>query len=664
MYYGVDYYPEQWPENEWEKDAQLMSQANINIVRMAEFAWSKIESKEGEFNFEWLDKVINILANYGIKVILGTPTATPPKWLIDKHPDILPIDYNGNKLGFGSRRHYCPNNKTYHEYTIKIVKTIAEHYKDNENVLYWQIDNEFGCHRADCHCDNCLEAFKKWLKSKYITIENLNNAWGTIFWSQTYPAWESIIIPKITLTSHNPSLLLDYKRFMSDSFVKYQKIQIDTIKDIIPNAQITHNFMGLFNQIDYYNLAKDLDFVSWDNYPVPHFGNYSFRIKNTAERVALSHDVMRGLKRKNYWVMEHQSGPTGGEEVGRQLVPGEIRLWTYQSIAHGADSIVYFRWRTASAGSEEYWHGILDHDGIPRRRYEEIKLIGKEVKKIQNIIEGSKVNAEIAILRSFDNEWAFEIQPHKNNFKYINQLNNYYKYFYEKNMSVDIVDPLTNLDKYKLVIAPGLIMLNKQILENISLYLQKGGRFLTTFRAGSKNWENRMNTNSLVGPLKDILGIDIEEYGAIPDGEDFLIKIDDDFGEANTWYDVIKPINAKILGLYDSGYITGKPFFTVNYLQNGKAYYVGTIPEEKMLRKILNVVLEDISIQPYPFKVDQSVEISERIKNGKSFYFILNFNDVESHIIVNRPMIDILNDEIIKDSISIKPLEVKILSHT
>lgn len=661
MFYGADYYPEQWPEERWEKDAQLMREANINIVRLAEFAWAKIEPKEGVFNFDWLDKAIDILSHNKIKVILGTPTATPPKWLIDKHPDILPVDYNGNILGFGSRRHYCPNNPIYHDYTRKIVRKIAEHYKNNSNVIYWQIDNEFGCHKASCYCNNCLNSFRNWLKEKYITIESLNESWGTVFWSQIYPDWENLIVPKLTLTSHNPSLLLDYKRFMSDSWVKYQKIQIDSIKDIIPNAQITHNFMGLFNQIDYFNLSKDLDFVSWDNYPVAHFQNFSFEIKNLSEKTALSHDVMRGLKKQNYWVMEQQSGPTGGEEVGRQLIPYETRLWVYQAIAHGADAIVYFRWRTASAGSEEYWHGILDHDGIPRRRYEEIKITGEEIKKIENIIEGSTVNSEVAIMRSFDNEWVFEIQPHKKGFSYMYNLNKYFQYFYKENIPVDIINPLDNLEKYKLVIAPGLIMFNQDILQNILSYLEKGGIFLTTFRAGSKNWDNRMNTNSLVGPLKDILGIDIDEYGTIPDGEEFTIKSGFEYGKASVWYDVINPISAQVLGTYESGYIKGKPFFTKNNFNTGLAFYVGTLPDDMILQKIMKTVIKDINLKSYPISGDAGVEIIARTKDEKNFYFVLNFNNKESEIFVEKPMKDILTSEKVEKSTRIKPLGVRIL---
>lgn len=662
MFYGADYYPEHWPEERWEIDARLMHEAHMSIVRMAEFAWSKIEPEEGEYDFKWLDKAIDILSKYDIKVVLGTPTAAPPKWLIDKYPDILPIDANGLVMGFGSRRHYCPNNTHYHEYTRKIVKTMAEHYKDNSNVLFWQIDNEFGCHESACYDDNCLSAFRNWLKEKYSTIENLNNSWGTVFWSQTYNDWNSVISPRRTVASHNPSLLLDYKRFISDSFVKYQTIQIDVIKEIIPTAQITHNFMGQFNQIDYYNLAKELDFVSWDNYPIINFGDITFKIKKLSANVALSHDITRGLKKKNFWIMEQQSGPTGWEEVGRQLKPGEMKLWVYQSIAHGADAIIYFRWRVSTFGTEEYWHGILDHDAVPRRRYDEVKLIGKELKSIEKFIEGSVNNAEVAIIRSFDNEWVFEIQPHKRGFRYMEQLKKYYNYFYERDIQVDIVKPDDNLGKYKLVIAPGLIMVNDKITKNISDYVKQGGVFLTTFRAGAKRWDNRMNDKSLLGPLKEILGIDIDEYGAIPDGEEIAIRVGVENGKASLWYDVVKPNKAKVLGEYSSEYIDGKAVFTVYDFGKGKTYYVGTVPDDKIIQVMMDTVVKDVELKRLPVKGKEGVEIVNRVKEGKNLYFVLNFNDEESIVTCDKPMNDILNDIQIEKSIHLNPLGIRLLT--
>ncbi len=656
MFYGVDYYPEHWPEERWETDARLMHDAHMNIVRMAEFAWSKIEPKEGEYNFEWLDKAIEMLAKYDIKIVLGTPTAAPPKWLIDKYPDILPVDSNGFFMGFGSRRHYCPNNPHYHEYTTKIVEAMAEHYKDNSNVVAWQIDNEFG---GTCYCDNCSAAFRIWLKDKYGTIENLNNSWGTVFWSQTYNDWSSVISPRRPASS--PSLLLDYKRFMSDSFVKYQKMQINTIKKIIPSAKVTHNLLQ-FNQINYYDLSKDLDFVSWDNYPVRLSYDTTFKISNLSHVPAMFHDIARGLKKKNFWVMEQQSGAAGTNIVGRQLKPNEIRLWTYQSIAHGANAIVYFRWRTAVFGAEEYWHGILDHDGFPRRRYDEIKIIGQELKKIQNFLDDSSVDSEVALIRSFDNEWMFEIQPHAKDFKYIDQLKKYYKYFYDKNIQVDFINLYDDFNRYKIVVAPGIVMVSDEIAKYISNYVENGGIFLTTFRCGAKRWDNRMNDTSLLGPLREVFGIDIEEYGGIPANEDITVKVGSDFGKALSWYDVIHCKKAQSLGEYASEYVSGKSFFTQNCYGKGKAYYVGTIPDDKILDKMMNMVVKNANLSKNPITVVKGkVEISKRAGKSGVLYFLLNFDDEDSTVSVNVQTVDLFTGKTVSGTLNVKPMELKLL---
>lgn len=660
MFYGADYYPEHWSEDRWELDASLMEDAGINIVRLAEFAWAKIEPRENEYDFSWLDKIIEILSNHKIKIILGTPTATPPKWLIDMYPDILQRDEYGHIRGFGSRRHYCYNSLTYVKYVEKIVTVLAEHYKNNNNIIGWQIDNELGCHDTTvCYCDNCKIEFLKWLKEKYGNIDNLNKSWGTIFWSQIYNNWDSVIIPKLSVTSHNPSLLLDYKRFSSDSVIKYLNFQIDILKKITPNKKITTNFMGLFNQIDYYKLAQKLDFVSWDNYPINNF--YNFKEYNSPIITSLSHDVMRGIKNMNFWVMEQQSGATGWEEMSRQLRPNEIKLWVYQSLAHGADAIIYFRWRTCTFGTEEYWHGILDHDGVPRRRYDEVKLIGKELHIIDDIIKDTKVNAKVAIMRSFDNEWAFEIQPHKKGFNYIDQLIKYYRYFYKNNIPVDIINPEDDLTQYKLVLAPGLIMVNEMIFNNIKNYVKNGGDFLTTWRAGAKKWDNRMNDESLLGPFKEILGIDIEEYSVIDDSENVNMSYNGIIGYANTWYDVILPKSARVIGNYDWDYIKSKGAITVNQYGKGTSYYVGTIPSDNIIDALLDDIMLKNNISRMEITADEGVEIYTRENDVDKIYFILNFNSSNSKAVIKNKMYDVIERKECSNEISLNPFGIKIL---
>ena len=425
FYFGADYYPEQWPEERWPEDARMMKEARFNIVRLAEFAWSKMEPSEGKFDFDWLDRAIEILSTQGIKVVLGTPTASPPPWLMAKQEDLFLVEQNGVRQSYGLRREYCPSHPLYRHHTERIVNQVAEHFKDNPAVIGWQIDNEFG---DRCFCNICRAEFHKWLQKRYDTLEKVNKAWGTIFWSHVYTDWSQIPVPLTTALSHNPGLALDYRRFMSDTYRDYQRFQIDLIRRHCPDHFITHNLMGFgYNQLNYYDNAADLDIVSWNNYIRMQWG---MQAEVDPAKAALSHDTMRGLKKQNFWVMEQQSGGGGWEYVAVPPKPGELRLWTYQSIAHGADAIVYFRWRTARTGTEQYWQGILEHHGIPGRRYAEVSQVGEELQKISEIVTGSRIKPQVAIMQSYDTRFAFQVQPNNPRFGYEKHIQDIYRGFY------------------------------------------------------------------------------------------------------------------------------------------------------------------------------------------------------------------------------------------
>src|SRR5215212_6049719 len=348
--FGVDYYPEHWPEARWSVDAQLMAEAGFNTVRLAEFAWSRLEPQPGVFDFAWL-----------VRAILGTPTASPPPWLMQAQPDLFRVDEQGRRLTFGNRREYCPSHPLYHDCTRAIVTVMAEHYAPHPHVVGWQIDNEFG---DRCYCPVCRDAFQHWLRRRYETLDALNGAWGTIFWSHVYTDWSQIPVPVATGGSPNPGLALDFARFASDTYVAYQQLQIDLLRSRTSGQFITHNLMGFgYDKINYYDLARELDLVTWDNYPRTQ---WSLAADVDPSGPALAAATMYGLKQQPFWVMEQQAGPGGWELVSVMPRPGELRLWAYQQIAHGADGIIFFRWRTARHGAEQYWHGLLEHDGRAR----------------------------------------------------------------------------------------------------------------------------------------------------------------------------------------------------------------------------------------------------------------------------------------------------------
>jgi beta-galactosidase len=485
FYYGADYYPEHWPEAHWPEDARLMAEAGFNVVRLAEFAWALMEPQDGRFDFSWLDRAIDALSAHGMQVVLGTPTASPPPWLMAKQEDLFLVQKSGVRLTYGLRREYCPNNPLYQEHSARIVAHMAGHYRDNTAVIGWQIDNEFG---DRCYCAICRRHFQDWLRKRYGSLDQLNARWGTVFWGHIYSEWSQIPVPLESARSHNPGLNLDYYRFMSDSYRAYQKMQIDIIRESNPQHFITHNLMGFkYPFLNNYDMTEDLDFVSWDNY---------WRMQWNMEAavhpsfVALNHDTMRGLKKQNFWVMEQQSGGGGWEMVSIPPKPGELRLWTYQSIAHGADGIVYFRWRTCRHGTEQYWHGILDHHGMPGRRYAETALVGKELQKIGDLVAGSSISPQVAIMQSYDTRFAFQIQPNNPRFQYERHIQDIYDGFFAQNIPLEIVSEKDSLSGYQVVIVPAMYVLAEETAANLEQFAAAGGIVVFTPRTGRFGGQN------------------------------------------------------------------------------------------------------------------------------------------------------------------------------
>jgi len=662
MYFGCDYYPEHWSEERWEEDVKLMKKAHFNIIRLAEFAWSKLEPKEGEFDFSWLDKAVSIFSKQDIQIVLGTPTAAPPLWIIKKHPDILPVDENEGRVSSGTRRHYCPNNSIYRDYTEKIVTALARHYARNKAIIGWQIDNEFGgSENPRCYCNNCKEKFIEWLKDKYDNLQSLNREWGTIFWSQTYNSWEEISLPlKRVPADHNPSLLLDFYRFSSHSYIDYQNFQIDIIRRLCPYHFITHNLMGLFNKIDYFKLAEKLDFVSWDVYP----WEYHSRGLGTMT-IGLIHDLMRSLKKKNFWIMEHQCSSVTRGIISPSPKPGEIRSWTYQSISHGADAIVYFRWRPSLFGAEQYHGGILLHDGSPESKsYHEIKSIGEEIEQWKDILAGSEVRAEIALLTSYDVQWALDIHHQSPDFDYFNHFIDYYQAIRSLGFQVDIVHPEGKLSQYSLVVAPNLILINQKIVNNLYNYVKSGGILLLTFRSAVKNWNNVIMDEVLPAKFKDLLGIEIHDYYSHPKGhENSIIGKEDSFCKeykVNTWSEILDTSTAKPIAVYQRDYYAGKAAVTLNKYGEGKAVYVGTRAKKEFYKDLINYLLDKegpLSIIKAPYQV----ETISRTKEERDFIFVINHTPESKFINITTSCKDILTNKVVEGTIRIGPYGVFIL---
>lgn len=621
MIFGVDYYPEHWEKTEWEKHVGLMKEGGFNTVRIGEFAWKIMERKEGQFDFSLFDEAMEGLKKADVQVILGTPTATPPKWLADKY-DILQRDKFGRKREFGSRRECCANNPEYQRYSWKIVEEMAAHFKGNTQVIGWQIDNEFGCHASTrCYCDHCKKAFQKYLEEKYENIDELNRRMGTVFWGHEYDSFEEVILPAYHscdgelggVMGHNPSLGLEYRRFASKSWVDYQKKQIEIIRKY-SDAPITHNLMGHFADIDYYKLSEDLDYVSWDNYPDNQWGDSQY------EYVSMANENMYGAKEKNFIVMEQQAGPAGWEKVGQTPRPGQLRLWTWQAVAHGAEGIVYFRFRTALFGMEQYWYGVLDHDGVPRRRFYELKQTGEELKKLEQYIVGEENEYDALVVKSYDHVWAHEMTQHAAGYDYRDLLYAYYKANTDLNIMTAVGNLTTadKLQKYKVIFMPSHNLLSDAEAAEVKRYVEKGGILVTTFRSGTRNEDNVIRPIAVPGVFADIAGIEVSEFDA-PRRE---VAITGAFeSKAHIWCDVIEPKTAQVLCTYGSEYYKEKAAITVNCYGKGKVFYVGCDLDETGQLALAKIIAKEADI--VTTKLPKGVELVNR----KHCFVLMNHNE-------------------------------------
>ncbi|MEN4042851.1 MAG: beta-galactosidase [Anaerolineaceae bacterium] len=660
--YGVDYYPEHWPEERWPVDARLMQAAGFNVVRLAEFAWSRLEPQDGCFDFDWLDRAIAVLAAHGLRIILGTPTASAPPWLLQNHPDIFRVLESGVRQTYGNRRNYCPNNPTYHQYTRRIVTRMAEHYRHNAHVIGWQTDNEYA--QGDrCCCENCRREFGHWLRERYGSLDELNRRWGAVFWSHVYNDWSEIPAPLKTGMSPNPGLALDYYRFSSDSYVRYQRLAVDILRKTCPRHFVTHNFMGFgFGQLNYFDLAGDLDLASFDIYPR---NQWHMAAEVHPASNALGHDAMRGLKHKNHWVMEQQSGAGGWEIVSVAPRPGEIRLWAYQSIAHGADGVIYFRWRTALYGTEQYWHGILDHHAIPGRRYEEVRRMGEELRKAGERIHGSLTIAPVALLNDYDSRWAFQIQANNPQFDYPRHFQQWYNAFHCRNIGMDVIAAMDDLSPYSVVVAPALHVVTPALADHLKRYVESGGTLLLTARSGVKNQANDVIDQPLPGLLSEIAGVQVEEYDSYAEGMTNPLRFCQPGFEglqvsAAIWADVLKPATAEPLAIYTQDYYAGRAAVTVNRFGAGRVIYVGTLGEAALFDGLAGWILRQAGLQP-ALNTPPGVEVTARYQNGARLLFVLNHTSQAQTIHLDAVYRNLLDGAVLRNACELPARQVWVL---
>jgi beta-galactosidase len=678
MYFGVDYYPEQWvfpyggtadnPEAQWEQDAELMVKAGVNVVRMGDLSWGLCEPEEGKFDFDWLKRVMDIMGRSGIQIVLATPTAAPPLWLAKKHPEILPVTENGTIMHEGTRRAVCFNNDVYWNHAKAIVEAMAKALGKHPQLIAWQIDSGIGGHNTEWsfNSDTRLE-WQNWLKLKYETVESLNEKLGLCYMGQTVTSFDQVPMPMQSPTAHNPALLLDWARFSSDTIVAFVSMQSDVLREISTDIPITTNLRALQRRFDHFDVAKVLDFVSVES---------NAAIKTKAAELACDIDILRSLKKEDirtpdgdcgFWVIEQKAGAVNWQDVNSLVRPGVIRLFTYQLVSRGACGVLYYRWRQPRIGNEKFSGAVLPHNSrTDNRTFREVSQIGEELKLLAPAIKDTHVVAEACILYSHDNAWTLQqpMQPNKA-FNLRNHIQLFYSALHDRNISVDFARPSEDLSKYRLVFAPSLQLLSGGEADMLKYYVQNGGTLVGTFNTGLVDENNMASDSGYPRELTELFGLEVLEFDPLPPGEENHLTFKGAFPTshlhpARLWCDIIDAKECQVLATYAKDFYAGKPAMTMNTYGLGKAIYIGTQSHDHFYYDLVGWLRQMCNLHPL-LKVPETVQVSMREKEGTKIFFLLNHQNSPVRIQFYKPMHDFLTGNTFSGNYDLPPHGVLVL---
>jgi beta-galactosidase len=679
MHFGTDYYPEHWvypyagtakePEASWEKDAELMVAAGINVVRMGEFTWGLCEREEGKYDFEWLRRVMDVMRRHSIQVVLGTPTAAPPIWMAKKYPEILPVDDRGLPLREGTRRCCCLNSNVYWEFSQKIVRAMATALGNHPQLIAWQIDNGLGAHYSEFSFnEQTRRDWHAWLKAKYETIDRLNDMMGLRHWAQVVNDWDQVPMPMAAPTLHNPSLMLDWMRFSSDTILAFVRMQAEALHELTPNCPVTTNLRALQRRFDHFDVAEVLDFVAVDS---------NAAIKSKSSELACDLDMLRSLKKtgvrapgggdSGFWVIEQKAGQVNWQDVNSLVRPQVVRLFTYQLISRGATGVCYFRWRQPRIGTEKFYGAVLPHHGRKdSRTYREISQIGDELKLLAPVLRGTKVMADVCILYSHDNDWAMQqpMQPNKH-FSLREHIQLFYHGLHHRNVPVDFARPTEDLSRYKLVIAPSLHLMAGGEADLLKLYVQNGGTLVGTFNTGLVDEHHMAPDCGYPHDLTDLFGMEVLEFDPLPPGEENHITFKGAFPTSHLhpgrlWCDIIEAKGCQILATFAKDFYAGRPAMTMNSFGLGKAIYIGTMSHQPFYEDLTVWLRQMCNLVPL-LKVPDTVEVSMRQKDNTKIYFLLNHQNSPVRIQFYKPMHDFLTGSTVAGNYDLPPHGVLVL---
>ena len=578
---GVCYYPEHWPEAWWAKDARRMRELGISYVRLGEFAWSRLEPRRGVYNFAWLERAMNTLCDAGLKIVLGTPTATPPKWLMDEFPEIAPVDEEGRSRGFGSRRHYTFSSQVWWRESRTIVEALATHFGEHPGLVGWQTDNEYGCHDTVLSWGpQDLKAFREWLRQRYQTPDQLNDAWGNVFWSMEVQSFEEVSLPVMAVTETNPAARMDFWRFKSQEVAAYDRMQCEIIRRLSPGRWITHNFMGFFNEFDHWELGNHLDLASWDSYPIGFIERFPFsevergRWAETShpDVAPFHHDLYRGVGNGRFWVMEQQPGPVNWAPWNPVPKPGMVRLWTWEAFAHGAEVVSYFRWRQAPFGQEQ------NHAGLNRAGLQELSQGGLEAENVAKELSalgalGSNVQAQVAIVYDYQASWLTRIQPQGKDFCYHELVFRWYEAARKLSLDIDFVAPGSPLDGYRIILVPSLPIVSDAAAE---AFRKASGILVFGPRTGSRTRNFAIPENLAPGPLAELTGVRVIASSSLR--PNVMQRVSGAVnGHAIRWRDHVEA-RGEIMARFDDDLPA--------LVRNGRSYFLACWPDAELTQSV------------------------------------------------------------------------------
>ena len=616
MRLGACYYPEHWPEEWWEDDARRMAALGLSRIRIGEFAWSRLEPEPGQYQWAWLDRAIETLHRHGLGVVLGTPTATPPKWLVDRMPDMLAIDADGQPRKFGSRRHYCFSHEGYRAESRRITQALAQRYGQHPAVVAWQTDNEYGCHdTVVSYSSAATTAFRCWLQQKYTSIQALNTAWGNVFWSMEYRSFAEVDLPHLTVTEANPAHVLDFRRFSSDQVRSFNAEQAALLREHSPGRDITHNFMGFYTGFDHHALGTDLDVSTWDSYPLGFLEQFWF---TTEQRLAYArqghpdiaafhHDLYRGCSRGRWWVMEQQPGPVNWAPHNPAPLPGMVRLWTLEAMAHGAELVSYFRWRQAPFAQEQMHAGLLRPDCSEDIGAKEAAQAANDIATVGNVGAAPR---SVALVFNYESEWVTDTQPQGRGFSALRLAFEWYSALRQQGLDVDIVSPGTGLSGYAMALVPCLPMLPPGFVAQLAAFT---GPVLIGPRTGSKTADFSIPPTLAPGELQTLLPLRVVRVESLREG---LLAQGDGFA-IHHWLEHVETRLAAEEVLADGRGVVFK---------SGACRYLAGWPDARLLRRLLTHMATEAGLD--------TVELPEglRLRRTAQYTFAFNYANHENTI--------------------------------